>query len=43
MLPAFFGPVLVHHPNLLTQPASLLGFSMGVFTLVGALALFSRQ
>jgi hypothetical protein len=43
MLPALFGTVLVHHPYVLAHPASLLGLSMGVFTLVGALALFLRQ
>ena len=43
MPPALFGTVLVHHPNVLTQPASVLGLGMGVFTLVSALALFSRQ
>ena len=43
MLPALFGTVLVHHPHVLGHPASLLGLSMGVFTLVGALALFLRQ
>jgi ABC-type uncharacterized transport system permease subunit len=37
MLPALFGTVLVHHPNALTQPASLIGLGMGMFTLVGAL------
>ena len=43
MLPALFGTVLVHHPNVLTQPASLLGLGMGVFTFVGAFILFLRQ
>jgi hypothetical protein len=42
MLPALFGTVLVHHPHVLAHPASLLGLSMGVFMLVGALALFLR-
>ena len=41
--PALFGIVVVHHPNVLTQPASALGLGMGVFTLVSALALFARQ
>jgi hypothetical protein len=40
MPPALFGTVVVHHPNI---PASVLGLGMGVFTLVSALALFSRQ
>jgi hypothetical protein len=43
MLPALFGTVLVHHPNALAHPASLLGLGMGVFTLIGALMLFLRQ
>ena len=43
LLPALFGAVLVHHPHVLAHPASLLGLGLGVFTLVGALALFLRQ
>ena len=43
MLPALFGTVLVHHPDVLTKPASLLGLGMGVFTLVGGLVLLLRQ
>jgi len=43
MLPALFGTVLVHHPNVLTQPASILVLGMGVFTLVGGLVLLLRQ
>ena len=43
MLPALFGTVLVHHPNALAHPASLLGLGMGVFTLIGAVMLFLRQ
>jgi hypothetical protein len=43
MPPALFGTVVVHHPNVLTQPASVLGLGMGVFTLVSALALLLRH
>jgi hypothetical protein len=43
MPPALFGTVVVHHPNVLTQPASVLGLGMGVFTLVSAHALLLRQ
>ena len=28
--PALFGTVLVHHPSVLTQPASLFALGMGV-------------
>ena len=35
--------VLVHHPHMLTRPASLVGLGMGVVTLVGALVMFWRQ
>jgi hypothetical protein len=43
MLPALFGTVLAHHLHVLAHPATLLGLSMGVFTLVVAPAPFVRQ